>query len=300
MAFIPEPKPTRRDFLRTFGLSAGAILVGGCARMPILRRKPAVVTRWAFVSDIHVSLDPKEEYRGFCINDNFKTMAEQVLEASPEGAVVTGDLARLEGREGDYRMLWQLIEPLRSRLPVALALGNHDDRANFLKVFTRHVGEPAPVKGKHVRVVEASGLRFLILDSQMFTNITPGLLGKAQREWLRDYLDRSDRRPTFLFLHHKLSDDDNDLLDWDRLARIVVPRKQVKALVYGHSHEYQYDRIKGLHLINIPAVGYNFADEAPVGWVEACLSTEGGVLTLHAFAGNTSDNGKTTSLDWRG
>lgn len=300
MPLLQGQEPSRRDFLRTFGLSAGAILAGGCARIPFLRRKPAEVWHWAFLSDTHVSLDPNEEYRGFRVYDNFKTVVGQVVEASPAGAMISGDLARLEGKEGDYRMLRRLIEPMRSRMPVALGLGNHDDRANFLKVFRTHPGMPAQVEGKHIHEISSGDLRFVMLDSQMFTNITPGLLGKAQREWLVNYLDWSDRRPTFLFLHHKLSDEDNDLLDWDRLSRIIVPRKQVKAVIYGHSHAYRYDRVKGVHLINLPATGYSFADEEPVGWVEARLSAEGGDFTLHAFASNTSDDGKATSLAWRG
>jgi hypothetical protein len=34
--------------------------------------------------------------------------------------------------------------------------------------------------------------------------------------------------------------------------------------------------------------------------MDARLSREGIDLTLHAFAGHTVDNGKTTSLAWRG
>ena len=40
--------------------------------------------------------------------------------------------------------------------------------------------------------VDAGPVRFLILDSLMLTNETPGLLGKAQRTWLENHL----RTPT--------------------------------------------------------------------------------------------------------
>ena len=70
-------------------------------------------------------------------------------------------------------------------------------------------------------------------------------------------------------------------------------------MFYGHSHRHGFDRARGIHLINLPATGYNFGDPQPVGWMDAKLSGEGIDLTLHAFAGHTADDGKTTSLGWR-
>jgi len=300
MPVILGPKPSRRDFLRTVALSAGTVLAGGCARFRLPGRKPRKVTRWALLADTHVSLDPKEQQRGFTIDDNFKTVVAQIAETSPDGAVIAGDIARLQGKSDDYRMVRQLMEPISSRIPVALVLGNHDDRDNLAQAFPQQIGKPAPVKKKHVFIIESSDVRFLMLDSLLTVNQVGGLLGKAQRQWLQGFLDQSDRRPTFLFFHHDLRDEDGCLLDADRLFQIVLPRKQVKAMFYGHTHAYRYDRIKGLHLINLPAVGYPFSDKEPLGWLDGRFTSEGGDFSLRAFASNTRDNGKTTSLDWRG
>jgi len=83
------------------------------------------------------------------------------------------------------------------------------------------------------------------------------------------------------------------------LFRLIEPHKSVKAVIYGHSHAYKFEQHKGIHLINIPAVGYNFGDEEPLGWVEANLRNEGADFTLHAVAGNRAGDGKTTSIRWR-
>jgi Icc protein len=69
--------------------------------------------------------------------------------------------------------------------------------------------------------------------------------------------------------------------------------------MYGHSHVYEYSRFKGIHLINLPAVGYNFNDSQPVGWVEANLTAKGGKFKLHALAGNTDNDGSVQRLTWR-
>jgi len=302
MALLLRPNPSRREFLRTAALSAGAILAGGCARMQVFRTGPKPSVRLALLADTHVSLDPNEEYRGFRVYDNMKAAVSQVVSAKVDGAIIAGDLARLEGKVDDYRTLRKLLEPMRSRIPVALALGNHDDRGNFGKVFRLFAGDPAPVRDKHVEVVnvEPAGLRFIILDSLLYVNKSAGFLGKRQRRWLEGYLDAAPRHPTFIVFHHTLGDDAGDLLDLDRLYKIILPRKQVKAIFYGHSHVYRYDKLKGLHLINIPAAGYNFSEREPLGWIEARMTREGGDFTLRAFAGNKRDNGRTVSLEWRG
>ena len=302
MPLILGSTPSRRDFLRTAALSAGAMLAAGaCAGLPAKRRSSGKPIRWALMADTHVTLDPKEIQHGVNIDDNFKKAVAQIIAALPEGVIIAGDIARNEGKIDDYRMFQQLVEPIASRMPLAVAFGNHDDRENFRKVITLSKdGAAAPVKGKRVRVIESAGLRLVILDSLLSSKVTGGLLGKDQRDWLQKFLDQPDQRPTFLFFHHNMGDRDGCLLDGDRLLKIILPRKQVKAIFYGHSHVYAYAKIEDLHLINLPAVGYSFTDKEPLGWVDARLTAENGNFTLHAFASNTKDNGKTTSLVWRG
>ena len=180
-----------------------------------------------------------------------------------------------------------------------MALGNHDNRENFVKVFNEVPGEKQPIKGKHVVVVNKPPARLIILDSLFYVNKVPGLLGKAQRQWLENYLKECDDTPTILCFHHTLGDDDGDLLDVPRLFSTIKPIRKVKAIVYGHSHAYGFSEFEGIHLINLPAVGYNFSDAEPVGWVEAKLTAKGGDFTLHAIAGNKNKDRSLTKLTWR-
>jgi len=300
MPVIVGPRPTRREFLRTTILSAGAALAGGCRRLSVGRGPSRKVARWALMADTHVTLDPKEVYRTFNIDDNFKKAVAQVVEAAPDGAVIAGDIARLLGKPEDYAMVVQLGRPMTSRAPVGFVMGNHDHRENFYAAFPRRTGAPANVRDKYAVVIETAGLRFVLLDSLTTTNTTGGLLGEAQRQWLEKYLGGPDPRPVFLFLHHDMRSGKNSLLDADQFFKIILPRKQVKAVFYGHTHVYQYSKVEDLDLINLPAVGYSFNDSQPLGWLDARMTAEGGDFTLRAFASNTADNGKTTSLAWRG
>ena len=199
----------------------------------------------------------------------------------------------------DLPNLKKLIEPIAEKRPVFMALGNHDNRDNFVKVFDNVPGEKQPVKGKHVVVANKPPARLIILDSLLYVNKTPGLLGKAQRQWLQNYLTECDDTPTILCFHHSLEDGDGDLLDLPRLLSAMKPIRKVKAIVYGHSHVYKFTQYEGIHLINLPAIGYNFNDSDPVGWVEASLTAKGGDFKLHAIAGNTSNDQSVTKLKWR-
>ncbi|MBN2130375.1 MAG: metallophosphoesterase [Sedimentisphaerales bacterium] len=288
----------RRQFLRASLAAAGGVVMLG-RRNWAGEGKDAKQARWAFVSDTHVPADPENNYRGFYPYRNLQKVVTQIAADLPRGAIITGDLARLEGLPGDYANAAKLLAPLTNERPVCVALGNHDHRANFLGAFKKPDGVRQSVRGKHVIITEAGPVRLIVLDSLMFTNKVPGLLGQAQRNWLRSYLSTSDDKPILLFFHHTLGEGDGDLLDAPRLFDIVRPASNVKALVFGHSHAYSYAELEGIHLINLPATGYNFNDAQPVGWVEAQLTADGAAFELHAVGGNTAIDGQTKTLQWR-
>jgi len=290
MPYVALP---RRQFLR-------CTLLGGFASAVSLPAADEKSARWALLSDMHVPADPNMVARGFKPYENATRAVREALKLPPDGMAICGDLARTSGLLGDYQALQRVLEPATAGgVPVAMAMGNHDDRDNFLKVFARSPGESAGVAMKHVLIVKTGGVRLVLLDSLLFVNKTPGLLGVAQRTWLQKYLQDGDDSPVVLFLHHTLMDNDGALLDADRFLNLIQPHKKVKAVFYGHSHRHSVEQAGGIHLINLPATGYNFGDPQPVGWMDAKLSPAGIDLTLHAFAGHTADDGKAISLRWR-
>jgi 3',5'-cyclic-AMP phosphodiesterase len=289
----------RRTFLRTSLAAAGTLVAMRAANSLGSETDDKQVLRLAFLSDTHIPADVNNHYRGFYPYRNLQKVVPQVVSASPDGVVITGDLARLTGESGDYANFKKLLNPLAEKTPIYLALGNHDNRKNFLKAFNKTAGQQQSVPDKYVTVVHKAPVRLILLDSLLYTNKVPGLLGKAQRQWLEKYLAESDNTPTILCFHHTLGDGDSDLLDAPRLFRVVEPIQKVKAIIYGHSHVYAYSQHEGIHLINLPAVGYNFSDKEPVGWVQARLRSQGGDFTLHAVGGNRDADGRTTKLTWR-
>jgi 3',5'-cyclic AMP phosphodiesterase CpdA len=271
----------------------------GAGVVSLSSRAQSKSIRWALLSDTHIAADRANEYRGFRPYDNLRRVVGEVGEWKPDTLFFNGDLARLEGLPGDYQLFQKTIEPL-SGIPAGLTLGNHDDRKNFFAAFgTPASGQPQPVQEKHVLVIEQNGLRVVLLDSLYLVNQAAGLLGKDQRAWLDAYLRTSNLATTIIFVHHTLDDGDGSLLDAERFLRIVSKYRTVKAVFYGHSHRYAYDTMEGMHLVNLPAVGYNFLDGEPVGWVQANVSGEGVELTLRVIGGNREGHDKTRSLAWR-
>jgi 3',5'-cyclic AMP phosphodiesterase CpdA len=251
--------------------------------------------RWALLSDTHISEDLDFTNRGFLPARNLKSVVGQVVESHWDQQLINGDLALRFGLAADYRRFMDLTQPLASAAPLALSLGNHDDRMNAIAAL----GAKSAVANKWVSIFDAGPFHVVVLDSLFQTNMSAGFLGKLQRDWLTKVLDERVDKPTLVFVHHTLDDSDGSLLDSDRFLKIVTARKQVKAVFYGHSHMYRYDVQDGLHLVNQPAVGYNFADDQPIGWLEAELGPMDAQLTLHAIGGNRALDGQTKLIRWR-
>ncbi len=285
----------RKQFLRTsLGLAgiAATFSVPSYAR----GRRSLAETHWALLSDTHVAGDREEAYRGFKPYKNLQTVVPQVRAVAPQGVIINGDVARLAGESADYQQVKELLAPLAQQTPVHMTMGNHDDRKNFYEAFA---DTKTLVEDKYVHVIETSPVRMILLDSLLYVNKVVGLLGEMQRSWLEMFLDTAQPKPTLIFVHHTLGDRDSDLQDVDRMFAIIRPHPSVKAVLYGHSHQYQYGLREGIHLINLPAVGYNFSDDQPVGWLDTKLTEQGGDFTLRTFGGNQANDGQTIHLDWR-
>ena len=237
---------------------------------------------------------------------NLLRVVAEVLESRPTTALVNGDLARDLGKVGDYVSFLKLLEPLRlCGIPVHLTLGNHDDRENFVKVIVEDssnlpaVLEESPIPQKYCGSLERDGVRWLLLDSLDKVNVTPGWLGPWQLEWVQRELDRKLAQPTIVFIHHNVEKGSSIALrETAELMEILRPRRQVKAVFFGHTHAWKRWVDEGIHMVNLPAIGYAFAKGEPLGWVRASPRPAGLEIELRALSAHP-DHGKKIELEWR-
>ncbi len=295
---------TRRTFLRrTF--AAGAALL----TIPALRAAESDTDpdRWALLSDPHIAADRAVVMRDVNMTDHLEAAVRGVgtLASRPAGVFVNGDCAMLKGLAEDYTTFSALVAPLREAgLPLHLTLGNHDDRDIFRTSLKAAIPAAPPLASRHVSIVEGARANWFLLDSLDEVNKAPGTLGDEQRTWLAKALDAKPAKPALVMVHHNpigaTAEKKGALTDADELLAILLPRRNVKAIFFGHTHTWRIAEKDGLHLVNLPAVAYPFAATEATGWVDAKLSEKGAALTLHAHDTQHAAHGKTTELAWRG
>ena len=297
---IHLPPISRRQFL------AGSLAAGAGLLLPGTAEAAAAAdpNRWALLADTHIWERRDGLYREVKPAENLAQAQGEILalQPPPAAAFVAGDTAFLQGHAADYAVLLDLVKPIRTAgVPVHLALGNHDDRDNFHKAITAAEPKtaPSPVAGKCVAVLETPRVNWFLLDSLDKTGVTAGVLGKAQLDWLAKALDARRGKPAIVLAHHYLFlpgglDDTDDLLE------VLVPRRQVKAYIFGHSHAWRHSTWEDIHLLNLPAVAWVFEKTQPHGWVDLTLSAAGAAVVLHAFDKKHPKNGERLELKWRG
>jgi len=298
---IQLPPLSRRAFLNRVLVSAAAAGLSPCAFANARRVDP---NSWALLSDTHIAANTAATSRNVNMADNLKTAARDVLSLleSPTGVLVAGDCAFTSGQPGDYEVFRDLLGPMREEgLPIHIALGNHDSRERFWEVLTQERAATRPVQDRQTALLRTKLANWYILDSLEETNSTPGLLGKAQLDWLAKALDANQSKPALVVVHHNPGLTGNmGLKDTVALFDVIRPRNQVKAYIYGHTHTWKVEHDdSGLHLVNLPPVAYVFKDGDPSGWVHAMLEPNGMKLALRCIDPKHKLHGQTVDLKWR-
>ncbi|MFV0474705.1 MAG: metallophosphoesterase [Pikeienuella sp.] len=192
-------------------------------------------------SDPHLNADTVAALEG-CI-EVINAMAPQ-----PDFVVASGDLVNL-GDEGSYRLLRRMMSGLRA--PVLYALGNHDDRAAFRRVFAPDGAAP---EAPFIHEAAFGPLDVITLDSSVKGRVG-GALCEAQFAFLEAALARRPERAKLLIVHHPPRTDPEalvweslDAADSERLGDMIEGRN-VAGILSGHIH---FNRIA--HWRGVPAI----------------------------------------------
>jgi Icc protein len=298
------PPISRRQFLAG-SLAAGASLLVGRHVPAAEAQVPADPNRWVLLADTHVWEHRDRDHRGVKPAENLRQVIGEILalQPRPAGIILAGDSVYLEGHAADYAVLADLVQPLRQAgIPFHVSLGNHDNRENFWQAFpeAKPKGE-LPVPQKHVTLLETPLANWFLLDSLDKTNSTPGVLGEAQLRWLAGALDARADKPALVVAHHNpdAKAKVEGLRDTDALFKVLGPRKQVKAYVFGHTHRFELSCMGGIHGLNVPATAWLFDNAQPRGWIDVKLAEKEATLTLHALDQKHPAHGQTATLTWR-
>lgn len=293
---------SRRTFLRRAALTGA-----GLAFVPQLQaaRRRTDASSFALLADTHIAADAAKIKSGINMTKHFNAVAREIigLPQLPTRAFIVGDCALSSGEPGEYAQLTSLLEPLRAAgLTLNLALGNHDDRENFWAAIESQKAALRPIANKQVALVKTKHVNWLMLDSLETTLQTPGALGEDQLRWVEKTLDAERTVPTVVLVHHNPGEDNKiaGLKDTEAFWEIIRPRKQVKAWIYGHTHNWKVSQdTSGVHLVNLPPVAYIFREGDPSGWIHATTRPNGMKLELRSIDPKHPAHGQVVDLKWR-
>ncbi len=90
------------------------------------------------------------------------------------------------------------------------------------------------------------------------------------------------------------------LRDSAALVDVLVQHQQVKAFIFGHTHNWNIEEHPtGVHLINLPQTAYPFQAGRPSGWVRATLASGGAEFELRCLDKNHPEHAQKIRLKWR-
>jgi Icc protein len=271
--------------------------------------------RVALLADTHISADPSLSYPGtkwpgspvkeseherVNMAQSLADVAKSVTALSPLPAhvIINGDCAMSRGTQAEYKELLRLIEPLRlAGITVHVTIGNHDNRENLWKLLPFLKKEQM---GIHAEVIELPHANLILLDSGR-----KGVLGKKQLNWLAQELDGRTNKPALIFGHFNPYPNRGvrpikGMRDGSALLKLLAKRKHARAYLYGHTHEWQQDRLVHLHLINQPAVSYYFGKGHAHGWLDMKLTKKSADLELRCIDPKHRQHGEQRKISFIG
>jgi predicted phosphodiesterase len=189
-------------------------------------------------------------------DQNYRKLVSQAMERRPDFIVNIGDVIDQPGNVRQWDNFWEMSRPIT--VPYFLAVGNHDVNPTG-RLSEKTYRDQVDLPGNELYYSFGAGnALFIVLDSQL-KDQEKRIIGE-QLKWIEKVLASSNRRHTFVFLHHPLYTDlwkghhSHDSLDKypehrDELQALFVKSK-VHAVFAGHEHYYEKRTSDGiLHII---------------------------------------------------
>jgi len=252
---------TRRGFI----LGAGAVAADRALPQTEAAHDPNLMV---FLSDIHQH-DNTLRWKNGPTQQNaiLPRLVEEILALRPlpANAVVFGDFSASCGWEEDFRLAAAALKPLSDAgIGLTLGMGNHDNRAMFLKVFPEYRSRML-LPERIVSKVSTPNADLILLDTLKARegedwaepskgSHVEGAMDPVQRKWLRETLAAATR-PTFVGAHHSARE--------VGIVKEIVTAPSVFGYIYGHDHQWKdtflhdgYSNSQTVQTATLPSGGF--------------------------------------------
>jgi len=272
----------RRQFMNTAVQCLSSVAIAGVV--------PVSVVKVAFANP---GADSARDFSFACISDahlqqirgnQFVARQEQALQRAvseinqlhprPDFVMFAGDLAQLGSRaELDHGA--DILSGLRS--PLRMVMGEHDYYLDLGEHWRDLFGEPGysfDHKGVHFIVLnsiltcedwtlhrwQSAERRMAEMTGLDSPRMSPFMVGPAQRQWLQQDLDNTDKTTPIVVLSHaplqKIRKDWNFWTDdADILQAMLAPFEQVN-VIYGHVHQRLHSRVGNIQFNSVEATAW--------------------------------------------
>lgn len=219
------------------------------------------------ITDLHLFASPSKSLLNINPYDNFqkvlKSIQKQSASAPPDLTIFSGDISQDYSPES-YEIVKKCLPIFKNK--VAFIPGNHDSPKLLNEILntTQKMEFNFP------------GWRILLLDS-FWQDHVAGYLSESQLTFLKNALVTNTQTPTLIFIHHHVLPihshwlDKIGLTNADKFLNIITKHKNIKAVIYGHIHQENYQQYQGIDFISTPATCWQFLPQSDKFKLDTCM-----------------------------
>ncbi len=217
------------------------------------------------ISDSHI--DDDKLVMGVDSQANLRAIVNVISDQNYDVLLISGDLAH-NGTLESYQKLQKILNPIETKIYVLP--GNHDDFSNLSQIFD-----------------QSSLCNFIIgswevitIDSVQLGKVS-GRLSEEKLQDLSQQISSSSAKYIALCLHHPpvsmLSDWDDgmSLENPDDLFALIDQFDNIKAVMWGHSHQCSEFNRNGVKLFSCPSTALQFNGQSGIGYNHYILNEDG-------------------------
>ena len=237
----------------------------------------------AQLTDTHIRSRRQIAYGRVDTCSMFETTISHINSFRPnvDAVIVTGDITD-RGELDAFHLFREIINDLVP--PWYVVPGNHDNRENFLQVFSdcQHFNQNSDFI---CYSIEDYPVRLVGIDTTV-ENKPYGFLAEERLLWLDTCLAENPEKPTILFQHHPPfytginHMDVQNLLNGRELIQLLTRHRQVRHVACGHVHRASETCIDGVGISIAPTTASELRSQILVEG-EGSSAQAGNQVTVH-------------------